>query len=637
MLSTVLKRNTMKPRLKSSPAARELIKRHEPFRETAERGPDGRWVVGYGHRAAARDGIKVSREDAGLLLIYDVMQAEQAIDEIAPEPLARGQRDALISFVHDIGAEAFHRSDVARYLYEGRLRAAGEAIAAYGDGAGERREAEAAHFLDALVPAPAGAVSRTQPVELVIKVEHPAEDRVLERAAAVPVEVYAPPPPPPPSARDITSRSEAEAEIARILAAVEAMPLDRNGDNGRDTDTFAPVETAVADLSDEPVAAEYRAVDAAAGTESCEPAVEPEAEPVAAASGRERETADSAEARVAARMSEELADRTTPVTDAEIAAAAFQPPHGMDLGFVMTQPAMAPGDPGAPPNETPEVPHDPIPEIEPDPAPGPEVEPNPEPQPNPQPIPEIEPDPTPGIEPEPGPDGPTAAAPKEYVLERGVGLGYALTSVLQGRFALPPETAPAASKPAAPAPDEAPAAAGQAETIAVAEARTGRPAEQAVTEIVERAVSAAVRDNPPPHPSERPAPATGAVGEVEGEHAVQAEPEPEGDLLMDGDDPLMERDEFTPQDLAADVHPVTEPPAPSAYDGGMAFLAALVSGAVAAGVGGLGVYGDWEHIWTERDLTLELIVLLGGSFVMIGAGWQLASIWLARLNEKSNA
>ena len=97
----------MKPRLKSSPAARDLIKRFEPFRQTAERGDDGRWVVGYGHRAAARAGIKVSEEEASLLLIYDVMQAEEAIDDTLSTPISRGQRDALISFVHDIGLNAF--------------------------------------------------------------------------------------------------------------------------------------------------------------------------------------------------------------------------------------------------------------------------------------------------------------------------------------------------------------------------------------------------------------------------------------------------------------------------------------------------------------------------------------------------
>lgn len=120
----------MKPRLKSSPAARELIKRFEPFRETAIRGADGRWVVGYGHRAAARGGIKVTEEEASLLLIYDVMRAESAIDDIADIPLSRGQRDALVSFIHDIGEDAFRESDVARFLYEGRLEAAGEALAA---------------------------------------------------------------------------------------------------------------------------------------------------------------------------------------------------------------------------------------------------------------------------------------------------------------------------------------------------------------------------------------------------------------------------------------------------------------------------------------------------------------------------
>ncbi|MEP3074416.1 MAG: lysozyme, partial [Maricaulis sp.] len=231
-----------KPQLKSSPAARELIKRFEPFRETAIRGADGRWVVGYGHRAAARGGIKVSEEEASLLLIYDVMQAETAIDEIADIPLARGQRDALVSFIHDIGRDAFRNSDVARYLYEGRLDAAAEALAAHGDGTSARREAESRAFLDAMVPARAERPS----VELVIKVEHPREERVLEGAIAggrdEPVEDYAPPPPPMPDRR-ISSRAEAEAEIARILATVEAMPLEEREALADDHD-MASVEAA---------------------------------------------------------------------------------------------------------------------------------------------------------------------------------------------------------------------------------------------------------------------------------------------------------------------------------------------------------------------------------------------------------
>ena len=114
--------NKMKPQLKSSAAARALIKRFEPFIGTAIIGDDGHWVVGYGHKAAAKPGTTVTPEEADLLLIYDVLNAETAIDDVVNTPLKMPQRDALVSFVHDIGGDAFKRSDVARYLFEGRAR-----------------------------------------------------------------------------------------------------------------------------------------------------------------------------------------------------------------------------------------------------------------------------------------------------------------------------------------------------------------------------------------------------------------------------------------------------------------------------------------------------------------------------------
>ena len=88
----------MTPRVKSSPAARKLIQRFESFRQHAVKEDNAKWIVGYGHRATARENAKVSRDEATLLLIYDVMQAEKAIDEVSSKPLERHQRDALILF-----------------------------------------------------------------------------------------------------------------------------------------------------------------------------------------------------------------------------------------------------------------------------------------------------------------------------------------------------------------------------------------------------------------------------------------------------------------------------------------------------------------------------------------------------------
>ena len=587
-LGNVSKRYTMKPRLKSSPAARELVKRFEPFRETAIRGADGRWVVGYGHRAAARGGIKVSKEEASLLLIYDMMKAETAIDDIADIPLSRGQRDALVSFVHDIGQDAFRNSDVARFLYEGRLDAAGEALAAHGDGTNPRREAESRMFLDAMVPAKAERPS----VELVIKVEHPKEARVLEGAvpggAGEPVEDYAPPPPPPMPDRRITSRAEAEAEIARILATVEAMPIEALEPAAADS-AMAPVESAVSDMSDEPVEAEYEAV-----------AEEPDA--------RDDEAVpDSAEAEVAARMSEEIDAAEAAAPAPVMPAADFSLPAGTELGFALT--------------------HLPVPDA---------------------------PETSVGEAGSDRAEDADAIAELPATVELGYAFTAVMTARFRpasGSAAGAPETTGSELEAdTAPAGEEADAAI--RDTVPDGEGLdpvtlSGAGPETAVTEIVERAVAVAGQDAPPPHPSDTPAQSAGAVGEVEAEKSDAPEPEiqPVDDDLLDGDDPLMtgteaedEEEAFSPRDLAADLPPENEKKAEvKSDDGSWGYLASLAAGAVVTAFGAVMTWGDWGRMWEARSLTGDAWALIAGVFLMLAAAWSLGSVWLGRLkNNRRN-
>ncbi len=117
----------MKPRLKSTRAARDLIKAHEPFLGEAQRR-GRRWLVGYGHSAAAKEGVTLSRENADLLLIYDVLQAEQAVEAAAGADLPAPMRDALVSFAASVGANAFKVSDVARLTRAGKHREAAAAL-----------------------------------------------------------------------------------------------------------------------------------------------------------------------------------------------------------------------------------------------------------------------------------------------------------------------------------------------------------------------------------------------------------------------------------------------------------------------------------------------------------------------------
>ncbi len=634
----------MKPRLKTSPAARELIKRFEPFRAEAVQGGDGRWVVGYGHRAAAKAGVKVTEDEAALLLIYDVMRAEEVVDDSITGPLSRGQRDALTSFVHDVGVDRFRGSDVARYLFEGRARAAGEALALFGDGTSARREAESSLFLDALIPAKPGQSRKSEPVELVIRVEHPSEERVLEGAidggeTPPPPKAYSdlPPPPPPPDA-GLARRREAEDEIARILAAVEALPPEMRQDL---TETsMAPVADAVSDMRDDPIDVDYQAVEAdatdpetvsdEAGAETHDDAAatpvgaEVPTEPVTPASdaGEVESDPEAAANRVIARMDEEIGDTGAAEVEAPAAlpafdqtetvperptmaapVAAFDLPDGMGLGFVLAscEPVATP-DPAA---SAPEA--------------------------------------------DAAADTSSVAAaptlPDHYAMDlpKGMGLGYALTSVMEGRLQTAEESE-ALSTPADevddPATSDADAGHGPDELAGEAlepGSEGGEPAE-----IIERAVSLSGDDTPPPHPAETPAEAIGEVGEVEGEPVDPTHATEPGTDALAGDDPLMNgadpmsevEADFSPRDLAADVHATEDRPGPRSDDGMWTFLAVLIAGGLLAGFGTVLAAAEWDYIIAQRELTLNFGMALAGFFLVIVAGWQLASIWLSKLKQK---
>ncbi|HEV7227171.1 glycoside hydrolase family protein [Brevundimonas sp.] len=127
-----------------------LLKSFEGFRARAERDGDG-WVIGYGHRKSAREGLTVGEADAELLLQYDLMPVAQALNAL-PVALNAHQFDALASFAFSVGVERFLASDVHARLAEARPDAAAEALLAWSEPAPavaglRRRAAERALFL----------------------------------------------------------------------------------------------------------------------------------------------------------------------------------------------------------------------------------------------------------------------------------------------------------------------------------------------------------------------------------------------------------------------------------------------------------------------------------------------------------
>lgn len=141
--------DTPKPRLKISREGIVLIKSFEGFRPHAVRS-NGGWAIGYGHTASARAGATVTEDEAELLLRYDLMPVEKALNAL-PVALNQPQFDALASFALSVGVERFMTSDVARSLQSGAASGVGEALMLIPaqprvDGGLQRRAAERALF-----------------------------------------------------------------------------------------------------------------------------------------------------------------------------------------------------------------------------------------------------------------------------------------------------------------------------------------------------------------------------------------------------------------------------------------------------------------------------------------------------------
>ena len=166
----------MRARQKISRAGVELIKSFEGLRATAARLPDGRWTLGYGHTFSAREGARVTQEDADALLRFDLLPIVDAINNLILAPINQNQFDALVSFCFNIGIDNFAASNVLKCLNEGRTTEA--ALAMDGWRSAEfngqtyvlaplirRRAAEKSLFLtpeDSAGPAPSLLVQPTQ-------------------------------------------------------------------------------------------------------------------------------------------------------------------------------------------------------------------------------------------------------------------------------------------------------------------------------------------------------------------------------------------------------------------------------------------------------------------------------------------
>ncbi len=178
----------------------ELLKRFEGLALEAYQDIAGVWTIGYGHTGPdVKPGMRITESEAEELLRRDISPRENAVARLASVSLNRNEFDALVSFVYNIGVDAFRRSTPLRRLNRGDRLGAADALAWWNKatiggrlreviGLTRRRAAERALFLTPTTPLIFGEPdnveedTRATPVEAPPRRTGIAESRTVQGA-----------------------------------------------------------------------------------------------------------------------------------------------------------------------------------------------------------------------------------------------------------------------------------------------------------------------------------------------------------------------------------------------------------------------------------------------------------------------
>lgn len=112
--------------MKTSDNGRAFIRAREGVKLAAYQDGGGVWTIGYGHTRGVKQGQVINHEQADEFLNNDLRQVESCISERVTVALNQNQFDALVSFVFNVGRQAFSDSTLLKKLNEGKYRAAAD-------------------------------------------------------------------------------------------------------------------------------------------------------------------------------------------------------------------------------------------------------------------------------------------------------------------------------------------------------------------------------------------------------------------------------------------------------------------------------------------------------------------------------
>jgi lysozyme len=107
-----------------------LLKKSEGFRDCMYLDASGIPTIGYGHRILASESFpnSILEGEATVLLVRDVLVAEQSVKHLIRVALTQGQFDALVDFVFNLGQGRLAASTLLQDLNIGRYDAAAEQL-----------------------------------------------------------------------------------------------------------------------------------------------------------------------------------------------------------------------------------------------------------------------------------------------------------------------------------------------------------------------------------------------------------------------------------------------------------------------------------------------------------------------------
>jgi lysozyme len=94
----------------------DIIKEYEGLRLKAYQDTGGVWTIGYGHTLYVKEGDECTLEQAESWLEDEAMEAYMAVLTFTGPILTMNMRDALTSFVYNVGIQAFKDSTLLKKL-----------------------------------------------------------------------------------------------------------------------------------------------------------------------------------------------------------------------------------------------------------------------------------------------------------------------------------------------------------------------------------------------------------------------------------------------------------------------------------------------------------------------------------------